>query len=164
RPMKSFSYTMNHCDLDNGGMITDKNGFYFAYTKAANSDIVDIEFNQTKLNCAYPIDFTIVTSRSGIGWCQNSPAYLTDYNSGVVGDCNRIVVQGKITNLDGTIDYSGISVSIVGGGTVSSKQDGTFTLIVHNGQQGNRVNNIYINAGGSYIITTANCGNIPLFL
>lgn len=163
-PLESFAYTMNHGDLDNGGMVTDKNGFYFAYTKASNADVVDIEFNQTKLNCTYPIDFTIVTSRSGIGWCPNSPAYLTDYNSGVVGDCNRIVVSGKITNLDGTIDYSGISVSIVGGNTVISRQDGTFTLIVHNGQQGNRVNNIYINAGGSYIITTANCGNIPLFI
>lgn len=162
-PIEQFAYTMNHGDLDNGGMITDKNGFYFAYTKADNADIVDIEFNQTRLNCIYPVDFTIPTTKAGIGWCVNANAYLTDYNSGVVGDCNRILVTGTITALDGVTTYSGIAISIVDGSTVTSRQDGTFTLVVHNGLESKRVSNIYINAGGSYIITIANCGNIPLF-
>lgn len=161
-----FPYTMTETggDIapDDSGNITDKNGFYFAYTKRQNSNIIDMRVI-CKLNCAYPTVFTIVTNQSGAGWRPNSPAYLSDHNNGVVGDCNRVLLTGAITNLDGTIPYSNIAVSIVDGATVLTNETGMFILIVHNGQKSLRVSNVYINSGGNFLITTADCGQIPLF-
>ncbi len=157
-----FPYDMNHGAADVSGNLTDKNGFYFAYTKANNSVVVDIEF-RCKLNCGYPAIFTSPTSQSGSGWRPNNICYLSDHNSNIVGDCNRIIYNGKITDLTGTIGYSNISISIVDGSTVYTKSDGTFTLIIHNGQSTLRQSNVYVNAGGNFLITIAGCGQIPLF-
>lgn len=146
---------------DDCGTFTDKNGFYWAKTRVQGSDRSDIKFI-AKLNCAYPERFNIPTSQAGGGWRVNAVSYLSDNNSGVIGDCNRILVKGRITNIGGTIGYSNIAVSIVDGETVYTDSNGDFTLIVHNGQSTLRTSNIYINAGGNFLITVANCGQIPL--
>lgn len=160
-PVEMFPYIMNHSAIDIGGNYTDKNGFYFARTKVANSDEVDIQFF-CKLNCSNT-NFIIPTSHSGIGWKVNATAYLSDHNNGVVGDCNRILLNGKITSLDGVTGYSNVAISIADGSTVYSNRDGTFQLVVHNGQEtGNRLSNIFINAGGNFQITIADCGYVPL--
>jgi len=173
--VEKFGYLMTtsgqNISPDDSGNITDKNGFYFAYTKNNNSDLIDMRFI-VKLNCAYPFVFTVVTNQAGSGWRPNSPAYISDHNNGVVGDCNRILLTGTITNLDGTIPdvvskklppYSNIAVSIVDGQTVLTNETGQFILIVHNGLSTLRVSNIYINSGGNFLITTSGCGFIPLF-
>lgn len=142
---------------DDWGRYTDKNGFYFAFTKKQNSGVSDIHIIG-KVNCV-TIDFDIKTA-GGIGWRPNPVAYLSDHNAGIVGDCNRVIVSGRITSLDGTIGYSDIAISIKDGATVYTQSDGTFTLVVHNGQIALRVSNIYVNAGGNFIITTAGCGYV----
>lgn len=160
-PVEYFPYNLT-VGADESGQFTDKNGFYFAYTKRANSDVADIVFT-AKINCDYPVVFTIPTSQGGIGWRPNPIGYLSDHNAGVVGDCNRVLLNGKISSLDGTVPYSNISVSIVGGSTVISKEDGTFVLIIHNGKSIPRVNNIYVNASGNFLISIANCGYLSVF-
>lgn len=159
-PVELFPYRMNHAATDDCGQFTDKNGFYWSFTKVQNANVVDIQF-YPKLNCT-PTDFLIPTSQSGVGWMQNAVAYLSAANAGEVGDCNRIVYTGKITSLDGLIGYSNVSISIKDGGTVFTKTDGTFTLIVHNGLLTNRVSNVYVNAGANFNITIAGCGYVPV--
>lgn len=155
-------YSMN-IGADDWGKFTDKNGLYFAYTKRANSATAAMEFD-IRLNCAFPVHFEVPCSSGNLGWMQNGNGFLSDHNSGQVGDCNRILLNGKITNPDGTIGYSNISVSIKDGGTAVTKQDGTFTLIVHNGMQQPRISNVYVNAGGNFLITLPDCGTIPISL
>jgi hypothetical protein len=159
--MELFPYNLTQI-TDDSGQYTDKNGFYFAYTKAQNSNIADIQFT-CKLNCQYPTSFHIPTSQSGPGWRPNPVAYITDHNNGIVGQCNRIVYSGKITNIDGSIGYSNIAISIKDGAIVYTKSDGTFELIVHNGQSALRVSNVYVNAGGNFLITAEGCGFISVY-
>jgi len=158
-PVELFPYNMNHAATDDCGQLTDKNGFYWAYTKVANSNVVDIQMT-AKVDCAIKT-FTIPTSQGGIGWKVNAPAYLYNYGSSL--GCNRILYTGKITDLTGALNYSNVAISIKDGATVYTKQDGTFTLIIHNGQNTLRQSNVYVNAGGNFIITIAACGYVPLF-
>lgn len=154
-----FPYSLTQI-TDDSGRLTDKNGFYFAYTKAQHADVADIQFT-CQLNCVAKV-FSDPTNQSGSGWRPNATAYLSDHNNGIVGDCNRVLLSGKITSLDGTIGYSNIAVSIKDGATVLSKNDGTFVLIIHNGQTIFRVSNVYVNAGGNFLITIVGCGTIPI--
>src|SRR5882762_2836180 len=156
-----FPYTLSGRAADDSGTYTDHNGFYFAYTKAANSNVEDIKFTGN-INCA-PSSFVVPTSQSGSGWRPNPPAYLSDHNGGVIGDCNRVLYTGKITSLDGTINYSNVAINIVDGTTVLTKSDGTFELVIHNGLNVIRSSNVYVNAGGNFLITISNCGQVPLF-
>lgn len=160
-PVELFPYTTTQFPPDASGTITDKNGFYFAYTKRQISDIMDIQF-VCKLNCAYPTLFSVQTAGAGSGWRPGNNAYISDHNNGVVGDCNRVLLNGKITSLDGTIGYNNIGISIADGSTVYTQSDGSFQLVIHNGQNTIRGSNIYINAGGNYLITLAGCGFVPL--
>lgn len=163
-PVELFPYLLLNIDRaagDDWGQYTDKNGFYWGKTKVRESSHVDINFI-CKLNCVYPSRFTIPTSQAGNGWRVNAVAYLSDNNSGVVGDCNRVIVNGSIRSLDNSVGYSNVAISIKDGSTVYSRNDGTFALIVHNGQPSLRSSNIYINAGGNFNITIANCGAVPL--
>jgi hypothetical protein len=160
-PVELFPYMMTKGNTDDSGQFTDKNGFYWAKTKAHDSDSTDIIFT-AKINCAYPTQFVVPTSQGGDGWKVNANAYLSDNNLGVVGDCNRILVRGTITNLDGTLRYSNVAISIVDGSVTNSRSDGTFELVVHNGMATLRSSNIYINAGGNFQITIAGCGQVPL--
>jgi hypothetical protein len=164
-PVELFPYRLfegGNDATDDCGDFTDKNGFYWAYTKVRESDDADIRFT-VRLNCAYPTVFTVPTSQGGNGWKQNSPAYLANNNGGEVGDCNRVLLQGSVKNIAGTIGYSNIAITIRDGATVYTDTNGEFTLIIHNGMTGARANNIYVNAGSNFLITLANCGQIPLF-
>jgi len=160
-PVEMFPYQMTHAAMDDGGQFTDKNGFYWAYTKIRTADVVDIQFFPI-VNCA-PTNFVVTTQQGGTGYRKNTPVFLEAYNSNVLGGCNRIVVKGHIASLDGSLNYSNIAISIKDGSTVLTKTDGTFTLIVHNGTTTKRISNIYVNAGGNFIITIAGCGQVPLF-
>lgn len=159
-----FPYTLN-IGANDWGHLTDKNGFYFAYTNRSNSDTSNIEVD-CKLNCAFPFHFEVPTNASGavLGPIQNGNAYITDHNAGAVGACNRVLIKGKITDLTGLIPYSNISVSIANGSSVVTGSDGTFILIVHNGQNINRVDNIYVGAFGNFLITLAGCSPVPVTL
>lgn len=160
-PVDYFPYTMTQ-GFNVIGEITDKNGFYFGSYRGPNSNFSDAFFT-VRLNCQYPVTFNIQTSGAGNGYRPNPVAYLSDHNSGVVGDCNRVIYSGRITSLDGTVGYSDIAISIKDGETVYTNQDGTFTLVVHNGKQSARISNVYVNAGGNFLLTIANCGFIPVF-
>jgi hypothetical protein len=161
-PVELFPYDLTNNNQDDGGRQTDKNGFYWAYTKSVDSATTNIRVT-AKINCGYPISFNIATSQTGIGWKVNADAYLATYNNGEVGDCNRIIINGNVRDLAGAIPYSGIAISVKDGPTVFSQSDGTFSIVLHNGKNTLRSSNIYINAGGNYIITSANCGQIQLF-
>ena len=159
-PVELFPYDLHAGSRpvgDNDGEYTDKNGFYFAKTRVSNSNEANIKVI-CRLNCAYPTSFNIPTSQSGTGWKQNAVAYLSDNNGGEVGDCNRVVVRGRITNIGGTLGYSNIAVSIKDGATAFTDSDGNFELIVHNGQVNPITSNIYVNSSGGYFMTIANCG------
>lgn len=160
-PVECFPYTLTQ-GFNVIGEYTDKNGFYFGSYRGPNSNFSDVFFT-VKLNCQYPFTFNIQTSGAGNGYRPNPIGYLSDQNGGIVGDCNRILVSGTIRNLDGTIPYSNIGISIVRGATVYSRNDGTFTLVVHDGFVTPRVNNIYVNAGGNFLVTISNCGYLPIF-
>lgn len=142
------------------GKFTDKNGFYFAYVISDHAGISDVHITGN-INCI-PVNFDIKTSQGGTGWRPNPTAYLADHNSGVVGGCNRVLLNGNITSLDGTIGYSNIAISIKDGATTLTNQNGQFTLVIHNGGPNLRQSNVYINSGGNFVITITGCGNIPV--
>lgn len=164
-PIELFPYILSPNMIGTGGNRTDKNGFFWAYTWGLDDSHMSADVLFTaKVNCAYPFNFTVPnTSEGNSGWKPNTAAFLSDFNSGEVGDCNRILYRGTISNLDGTLHYSNIAVSIVDGSTVYSRSDGTFELVVHNGLNTQRISNVYVNAGGSFLITLANCGGISIF-
>lgn len=142
------------------GKQTDKNGFYWAYVVSDHAGISDVHI-RGNINCVVT-DFDIKTAQGGEGWRPNPTAYFSDHNGGIVGDCNRVLLNGRITNLDGSIGYSNIAISIKDGATVLSGSDGFFTLIIHNGEPSFRNSNVYINAGGNFLISIANCGYLPI--
>lgn len=161
-PVEMFPYYLQNFAADDWGKFTDKNGFYWAFTKVAQADQRSIEF-VAKVNCVFPTQFVIPTSQTGIGWKQNAVAYLASHTgTGQVGGCNRVVCRGKITNLAGTVNYSNIAISIKDGNTVYTDTNGEFTLVVHNGDNTLRTSNVYVNAGGNYIISMLNCGFVPI--
>lgn len=144
------------------GSITDKNGFYFIYVKGHHGvDTAAVGF-VCKLNCTYPTTFFILSIPDAFGPINNGFGYLTDHNSGVVGDCNRILITGRITDLTGLIPYQNVAISIANGSTVLTASDGTFTLIVHNGQNILRVDNIYVSGAGNFLVLLNGCAPMPL--
>lgn len=166
-PVEYFPYdliNLHEARTNDSGVYTDKNGFYFAYVDSFYARTADIRFT-CKLNCTYPTVFTSPTPNYGSGWRPDNIVYLSDHagHGSEVGDCNRIIWKGKVTNIDGTIPYSNIAISIVGGATAKTDQNGQFELIVHNGMSALRHSNIYINATGNFIITVADCGYLPLY-
>ena len=160
-PCERFPYAFPF-DNDACGFYTDKNGFYFAYTKSNESKNLDVRFD-CEISC-HNKTFTIPTSSTGIGWKQNPTSYLADHNNNTVGDCNRIIVNGRITALDGIVGVSNVAVTIYGGGVALTNQDGNFRLVVHNGIPNNNLSTvIYVVAGGSFNITTEGCGFLPVY-
>lgn len=160
-PIEKFPYGFQRTGGERG-VLTDKNGFYFANTWGKDSDQADqdIVFSIEK-DCNYPFNFTIIVA-DGAYWKKIADTYFITYNGGNVGAANRIIYKGRVTDLTGLIGYSNIGVSIVDGATDYTDNNGEFTLIIHNGLNTPRTSNVYINAGGNFIITVANCGFVPL--
>jgi len=160
KPVELFPYQMSNAATDDCGQFTDKNGFYWAYTKVANADSVSIDM-YPKINCVQT-KINIATSQGGIGWMKNADAYLASYNGGAVGDCNRIIYKGKVTDLTGGVPYSNIAISMKDGPTVYTKQDGTFEMTVHNGMPTLRTSAVYVNSGGGFSVTGQGCSQLPV--
>lgn len=165
-PMELFPYGFYlnddyHTGGENG-VYTDKNGFWFSNTWGDDDRQREQDMRFTiKKDCSYPFYF-IVLLESGSYWKKNIISYFTDYNGGNVGAANRIIYKGRVTDLTGLIGYSNIGVSVVDGATDYTDNNGNFTLIIHNGLNTLRTSNVYINAGGNFIITITNCGYVPI--
>lgn len=161
-PVEMMPYSLDGGLTYDCGKFTDKNGFYWSYTKAKKSSSADTLFN-AKVNCQMK-SFTVITANQGIGWRKNPDAYLSNYTgTGTIGVNNRIIYNGRITNIDGSLGYSNIGVSIKDGGTDYTDTNGNFTIIIHNGFTSYRTSNVYVNAGGNFLITISNCGNVPIY-
>jgi len=162
-PVERFPYAFERTGGERG-IWTDKNGFFFANTWGGNSDQADQDIVFTiKKDCAYPFDFT-VTIENGATWKRNIEVFFDTYNGGVVGSANRVLLEGYVRDLTNTIPYSNIGVSLVGTETAYTDSNGFFSIIVHNGLNNTRVDNIYINAAGNFTLSTAGCGFVPLFV
>ena len=160
--MELFPYTMSSTTPDDYGRVTDKNGFYFAYTKRADSGTENIQFNFV-MNCI-PNQTFIIPTAGGIGWRVNSVVYLSDHNNGQIGYANYVVLNIHITDITGNIGYSNISASIQDGSTVVTDSNGNAQLIIHNGINSNRTSNVYINASGDFVVSLQDCGYLNTFL
>ena len=166
-PMERFLYFVGTSDgyvgYTESGLFTDKNGFYFGYSwlRDDKNTKVDINF-LNRVDCAPNFPFSIDVP-DGAGWFNDVIAYFDNYNSGVVGDGNYVLIEGEVKNLSNTLSYSNIAVSLFGGATSYTRDDGTFTIVSHNGFVQGLSANIYINSSGDFNITAANCGYPPLF-
>ncbi len=162
-PVEYFSYESEAGGADRftNGVITDKNGFYFSYKWFTQFSAQRIRF-QDKIDCGATSDFTINQPIAN-HWGQPTAFYFSSYHSGYVGVANRVLIRGTITNTGG-IPLSRISVSITGGATDYTDDNGNFQLVVHNGLVTPRVSNIYINAGGNFTINMPGCLPVPVFI
>lgn len=141
--------------------VTDKNGFFFFYSGRGNADNSNVDIWGNK-NCTYydRNDNFLSTSTGGdSGWFPNQNLYFSSVTGGQNQDCNRIYITGRITNLEGTLGYSNVSISIDGGNIATTDDNGDFTLIAHNGLDvgDTPTRFLYINAGGDFIITLNEC-------
>ncbi len=164
-PVEQYPY-ITVLQIGQGGFITDKNGFFFGYSWGVDPHNYNADMRFTpKFNCQDNFEFLFINPQKGVsGWKTNNSVYVSDYNGGSFGAANRILYFGRVTNLDGSIGYSNIGVTIKDGETVYTDNDGRFALVIHCGQpNGIRVSNVYVNAGGNFRINTINCGLIPLF-
>lgn len=143
-----------------GGIYTDKNGFFFQYSGRGDADEANVVFWGNK-DCTYYDQagsfFETDLVGEHRGWHPNQNLYWSNYNSDLVTDCNRIVITGRVENADGTLGYSNVSVSISFGGTATTNDNGEFTLIAHQGLSAAPTRYLYINAGGDFVITLADC-------
>lgn len=160
-----FPYRLSPSQASYNGQLTDKNGFFWGYTwgdKENENRNSNVLFT-AKLNCNYPSEFEVENGNDGVySWKRLGVSYLSNFNGGQVGNGNRILYRGRITDLSGLIGYSNIGISIKDGGTVYTNNNGEFTLIIHNGMNTLRVSNVYVNASGQFRINLADCGEIPL--
>lgn len=160
--VERFPYQLDNNPIGVNGGYTDKNGFFWGYTWGGDNRHTQANILFTpRLNCVAS-SFTVQVGNYA-GWKPNNNAKLADYNSGVVGVNNKIMVYGRITDLTGTIGYSNIGVSIKDGATDYTDDDGNFLLTVHNGFATALSANIFVNAGGNFSISLANCGYLPVF-
>lgn len=162
--VERFPYTLTESPpTATNGVFTDKNGFYFGWVWGRdNQNRADILFT-AKANCQYPVSY-LVQIDDQPGWKPNNTTFFANLNGGQVGNANRILYRGRVTDLGGTIGYSNIAVSIFGGQTTYTNSNGTFELVVHNGLPENRVDRVYLNAGGNFLISLDQCGYLPLYI
>lgn len=147
-----------------GGLFTDKNGFFFVHTWGRSfQDNEDLLFGMSK-NCVYPYNF-IVPIANGAGWKKDIIVYYDIASGTPISNSDRYIIEGTITDLTGTIPYSNISVSLKDGGTDATDSNGKYRIVAHNGLNPSPVtrrDNLYVNAAGNFIISTAGCGYVPL--
>lgn len=159
--VEMFPYSSGRNNLDDWGKFTDKNGFYWGYTKAADSEVTNIQFRAI-INCNYKT-FIISNAQQGSGWKKNADSYLETQNNGEVGNCNRVILKGSVKDLTGVIGYSNIAITMRDGPTVYTDSNGNFEMYVHNGFDATRISTVYANGGNGYTITVLDCGHLPPF-
>lgn len=145
------------------GYYTDHNGHYFLFAARGDSKQSVVQF-YGQLNCN-PVAFLFQNKNlpdKERGYYPDENISVKDNNHGVFGDCNRILVKGKVTDCDGVRGLSGVAVTISRGGTTYTKSDGTFTLFVHNYFEGKRLDRIYYNASGECIFRGCACDCIDI--
>jgi hypothetical protein len=165
-PVELYHYYPNINPNAFSGGYTDKNGFYFSFTEQNAAANGNIQINPQFFNCINNpnFHFEIPSGKGGDGYKPAlGPAYVADHNSGVFGDCNRVILSGKITALDGVTGLSNISISLIGCKSVITDSSGNFTLIIHNGYPFQRAGSIYVNASGNFLLTIEDCGYLPVF-
>lgn len=162
-PMESFYYETTYNSHLSSGIYTDKNGFFFAYVWGDDeaNNTADVKF-KNKVDCAEGFEF--VVERGGTEHVKPVQiVQFADYHYQTVGIPNRVFIRGRITNTAG-IPMSRIAVSLRNGATDYTNDNGDFEIIAHNGTSAPRTETLYINAGGSFTISTANCGPMPFWL
>lgn len=162
-PMELFNYEPTHIEHLSSGLYTDKNGFFFAYVwgdKSASTE-ADLKF-PNKINCMVNT-FTYSLGKDE-HWKVATLSFAEKNSGQVVGYANRIKITGRMTTTTG-IPLSRIAVTLEDGATDYTDDDGIFTIWAHSGWTNlYRYSRIYINSGGSFLISTANCGPIPYFV
>lgn len=165
-PVERIDYThvLHHEGLiqyTRKGFVTDHNGFYFQYQAKRHAHNGEVQFSGIA-NCkSYAVIAATHINQDGEK-NPSLPTYLPNINVslrdqlGSYGDCNRILIRGKITNNISGIGYSGVGVTSSNGGTVYSGSDGSFELVVHEGNSFARTDRIYINTSG-----TGGCSFVP---
>lgn len=147
------------------GMNTDHNGHFFMYMAKGTAYKGEVKFTGSA-NCKPIADIAFtkirLLSHSDRGFYPDQNISMKD-NIGSYGPCNRILIKGKIADVNTGIGYSNVAVTSTKGVTVYTDSDGTFSLPVHNGPGANRKDKIYINSssGGCFILpVTGNCFDI----
>lgn len=148
------------------GYYTDHNGFFFAYSARGEARKAEVDFwGNFKCQNSGTILYSTKNGRQKGGflnWGSESINIVYDIsvkenNSGQFGDCNRVVVRGKLTDCDGLNPIAGVAVTLSRGMTAFTGSDGTFELYAHNSFEGIRKDRIYVNAGGECLFYTCNC-------
>lgn len=131
------------------GDHTDHNGYYFMY-------VADGSANQSEVvvfgiaNCQP--NKQIATTKIQSSGNTTARHYLLNIslrdNLGGYGDCNRVLLRGKIVDSVSGFGYSGIGITSTHGPTTYTASDGTFELAVHNGLIYNGNDRLYVNSGG----------------
>lgn len=148
------------------GYYTDHNGFYWAYTARGDAKTSNVDF-WSKFNCVIHVQNTFIAQTRNLpakerGYYPNEMIYLDSFNAGKFGDCNRILVRGKITDCDGVTGLSGVSVTMTRGDSAITGSDGSFEMVVHNSNVQIRTDRIYFNTGGICLLNTCDCSCDPV--
>lgn len=145
------------------GQQTDHNGHYFLYMAEGTAYKGEVIFKGIA-NCqaATQIATTQIDrySHSDRGFFPNTNVSLKD-NLGTYGPCNRVLIQGNITDKNTGAGFSGIAVTSTNGQTAYTDSNGFFSLPVHQIFSNNRQDRLYINSSGGnscfLIPPTGNC-------
>lgn len=153
-PVEQLEYERGN----NGGLIqyirfgqaTDHNGFYFLYMAEGTAFEGEVIFKGSA-NCQEPVQIATTQidrfSHSDRGFFPNTNVSLKD-NLGTYGPCNRILIQGTITDKNTGAGFSGIAVTSTNGQTTFTDSNGFFSLPVHQNINNKRADKLYINSNG----------------
>lgn len=163
-PVEYYRYYSDLQQNYPNGTYTDKNGFYFSFSHQSNASDGNVLMEPILFNCIVNNNFSfkIATSNPGLGWKPNGFAYVAESVGGSFLACNRVLLKGTITSLDGITGLSNISVSLVNCKSTQTDSNGNFELIIHNGYPFQRQGNMYVNAGGNFLLSIQDCGYLPV--
>lgn len=164
-PVEKFSYGLISGSTSYGenGVFTDKNGFFFGYCWGQDSVYLGMNVTFTNIINCISQSFVVETIR-GSGWYKDFAISVNTYYPSYPYLSDRVTLTDTITDLLGVTPYANIAVSIKDGATAYTDDNGRFTLIVHNGQQTPRVDNVYVNSSGNFSLFVAGCGIVPKFI
>ena len=156
-----------------GGIITDKNGFYW-YLTVGSGATANTYFKGIFSCGGSATEYMLPASSGSNGWEVNSLVYMADLiGAGYYPAVNTYFYEVKITDSTGLIPYSNVSVTLTDGGTSATKANGIAILVFHTtGGSGARgiesstgsfsfLNKITINGASNFVVTEIGCGYIP---